>query len=417
MKNYWQFELKTTKKTIFEHMHFENKYTSMLTKFSPILVLSALMFFFIGSNAYTQEVYKIKKVVIDAGHGGKDPGAIGRKSKEKDITLAVALKVGEYISNNFSDIEVIYTRKEDVFVGLDERSRLANESGADIFISIHCNANPSKAPYGTETYVMGLHKSEGNLDVAMRENAVITYEEDYSSKYEGYDPNSAESFIIFSLMQHSFLEQSLNMASLIQDEFRDRARRRDRGVKQAGFIVLWKTSMPSVLVELGFLSNAKEEDFLISSEGQSYLASSIYRAFRDYKERVESRSTFTAESSFDSSIHKGSKPEPTTLSTQWNVPKPEYKSAQLGSGIKYKVQITASSNRIPTNSPFFKNIENVEELAVGGLYKYLVGSKITYSETVAFCDQIRELFPDAFIVAFKDGQSISIDQARRLSSN
>lgn len=398
-------------------MHFENKYTSMLTKFYPILVSVLLMFFFVPLIAYNQEAYKIKKVVIDAGHGGKDPGALGRKSKEKDITLAVALKVGEYISNSFSDVEVIYTRKVDVFVGLDERSRIANESGADLFISIHCNANPSKAPYGTETYVMGLHKSEGNLDVAMRENAVITYEEDYSSKYEGYDPTSAESFIIFSLMQHSFLEQSLNMASLIQNEFRDRARRRDRGVKQAGFIVLWKTSMPSVLVELGFLSNAKEEDFLITAEGQSYLASSIYRAFRDYKERVESRSTFTAESRFDSSIHEGNIPDQSTISTQWNVQNPEYNIAKLGTGVKYKVQITASTNRIPTNSSFFKNIDNVEELAVGGLYKYLVGNKNSYSETVAFCDQVRELFPDAFIVAFKDGQSIPLDQARRLSSN
>lgn len=389
----------------------------MLTNISPILVLVLVLFFVNSLKASNPEVYKLKRVVIDAGHGGKDPGALGRKSKEKDITLAVALKVGDYISKNMPDVEVIYTRKEDVFVGLDERSKLANESGADLFISIHCNANPSKVPYGTETYVMGLHKSEGNLDVAMRENAVITYEEDYSSKYEGYDPNSAESFIIFSLMQHSFLEQSLSMASLVQNEFKDRALRKDRGVKQAGFIVLWKTSMPSVLVELGFLSNAKEEDYLISEQGQTYLASSIYRAFRDYKERLESRSTFTAESRFDSSIHQGNVPQSSTVTTQWNDKKPEYNQAKFGSGVTYKVQITASSNRIPTNSSFFKNLDNIEELAVGNLYKYLVGSKESYNETVVFCDQVRELFPDAFIVAFQNGKTIPLDEARRLTSN
>lgn len=398
-------------------MQIINKYTTILTKFYTILVFVSALLFLTSANTYTPEAYKIRKVVIDAGHGGKDPGATGRKSKEKDITLSVALKVGEYIKTQYSDVEIIYTRKEDVFVALDERSRIANENGADLFISIHCNANPSKSPYGTETYVMGLHKSDGNLDVAMRENAVITYEEDYSTKYEGYDPNSAESFIIFSLMQHSFLDQSLNMASLIQDEFRERARRRDRGVKQAGFIVLWKTSMPSVLVELGFLSNAKEEDFLNSSEGQSYLASSIFRAFREYKERVELRSTFTAESRFDSSILKESNPNASTISTQWASKDPEHKVANLNNGIVYKVQITASSNRIPTNSSFFKNLENVEELSVGGLYKYIVGNKKTYYETVEFCDQVRELFPDAFVIAFHDGKSISLDQARKLSSN
>jgi N-acetylmuramoyl-L-alanine amidase len=398
-------------------MQIINKYTSILTRFSPILVYVSAMLFYVSANAYTPEVYKIRKVVIDAGHGGKDPGAISRKSKEKDITLSVALKVGEYIKAQFSDVEIIYTRKEDVFVALDERSRIANENGADLFISIHCNANPNRSPYGTETYVMGLHKSDGNLDVAMRENAVITYEEDYSTKYEGYDPNSAESFIIFSLMQHSFLDQSLNMASLIQEEFRDRARRKDRGVKQAGFIVLWKTSMPSVLVELGFLSNAKEEEFLNSSEGQSYLASSIFRAFREYKERVESRSTFTAESRFDSSILKESNPNSSTISTQWASKDPEHRVASLSNGVVYKVQITASSNRIPTNSSFFKNLENVEELSVGGLYKYIVGNKKTYSETAEFCNQVRELFPDAFVIAFQDGKSISLDHARKLSSN
>jgi N-acetylmuramoyl-L-alanine amidase len=388
------------------------KYISIQTKTIGIVVLSALLFFSVAIYARTPEGYRIKKVVIDAGHGGKDSGARGKNSLEKDITLAVALKVGEYIGNHFSDVEVIYTRKEDVFVGLDERTKIANESGADLFISIHCNANPSKVPFGTETYVMGLHKSDENLDVAMRENAVITYEEDYTTKYEGYDPNSAESFIIFNLMQHSFLDQSLNMASLVQDEFRDRAKRKDRGVKQAGFLVLWRASMPSVLVELGFLSNLKEEEFLVTESGQDYLASAIFRAFRDYKNKIESRSAFTAETYFDSSIKtstdNASAPKITTTWTDYTL---EYKSVVLEKGLLFKVQITASSKQIPTNSTFFKNVDGVEEYNADGIYKYLVGSKKSYSDALDFNKQIRELFPDAFIVAFLDGKQIPLSQA------
>ncbi len=388
------------------------KYITIQTKSIGIVVLSAILFFSFTLYAHAPEGYKIKKVVIDAGHGGKDSGARGKNAMEKDITLAVALKVGEYISKHLSDVEVIYTRKEDVFVGLDERTKIANESGADLFISIHCNANPSKVPYGTETYVMGLHKSDENLDVAMRENAVIAYEEDYTTKYEGYDPNSAESFIIFNLMQHSFLDQSLNMASLVQDEFRDRAKRKDRGVKQAGFLVLWKASMPSVLVELGFLSNPKEEEYLVTEGGQDYLASAIFRAFRDYKNKIETRSAFTAESYFDSSLKTStnnvSAPKVTTT---WTESTPEYKSVVKEQGLLFKVQITASSKQIPTNSAFFKNIDGVEEYNADGIYKYLVGSKKSYSEALDFNKQIRELFPDAFIVAFLDGKQIPLNQA------
>ena len=397
-------------------MQQANKYILIITKYSYLVVFTLFLFSATLANANTPEVYRIKKVVIDPGHGGRDPGALGRKSKEKDITLAVALKLGEYINANLPDVEVIYTRKEDVFVGLEARSTIANESGADLFISIHCNANPSRSPFGAETYVMGLHKSDGNLDVAMRENAVITYEEDYTTKYEGYDPNSAESFIIFSLMQHSFLEQSLNMASLVQDEFRERARRHDRGVKQAGFLVLWKASMPSVLVELGFLSNAKEEEYLMSSDGQAYLASAIFRAFRDYKLRVESRSTFTAESQFNTSISEKSDPNAPKISTQWAA-ETMHNKATFTNGVQYKVQIKASRNPIPSNSADFKNVGNIEEFEADGIYKYLVGSKSTYNEALEFSKQIRELFPDAFIIAFQDGNPISLDQARRLTIN
>lgn len=409
-------EFKTTKKSIFEHMQFVNKYISTLTSFLLLLVFGLAGNSYSYGNSYGPEPYRLKKVVIDAGHGGQDPGAIGKKSKEKDIVLAVALMVGEYIEKSFPEVKVIYTRKEDVFVPLDERSNIANEIGADLFISIHCNANSSRVPYGVETYVMGLHKSEGNLDVAMRENAVITYEEDYSTKYEGYDPKSSESFIIFSLMQNSFLDQSLNMASFLQEEFREKARRHDRGVKQAGFIVLWKTSMPSVLVELGFLSNPKEEDYLITSEGQSYLASAVFRAFRAYKEQIELKSSYAAENSFDYSLSQSKEVASPKISAQWN-DNPDFKLENVGSELTYKVQITSSGNRIDTNDPFFKNLKNVEVYFTNNIYKYLVGNKETYQGISEICEQVRELFPDAFIIAFKDGEQISLDKAKKISQN
>ena len=233
-------------------------------------------------------------VVIDAGHGGKDPGTVGLKAKEKDINLAVALRTGQYIKNNLKDVKVIYSRDDDTFIGLAERAEVANRNKADIFISIHSNAMNDKRFTGAETWVLGQSKDEANLQVAMKENSVITFEKDYQAKYEGYDPNSVESFIIFSLMQNTYLKQSTEFASMIQDQFRDRVGRKDRGVKQAGFVVLWRTTMPSVLVELGFLSNAEEEKYLISETGQDYLASAIYRAFRDYKHTIDNRSGLNA---------------------------------------------------------------------------------------------------------------------------
>lgn len=238
---------------------------------------------------------KIKKVVIDAGHGGKDSGTRGKFSKEKDIALNVALKLGEYIDEYLNDVEVIYTRKEDKFVELEERARIANDSGADVFISIHVNALPANVSKqrrnevkGTETYVMGLHKTEGNLQVAKRENAVILLEEDYKERYEDFDPNSPESHILFSLTQSAYQENSLLLAGMIEDQFGSRAGRKSLGVKQAGFWVLWRTSMPSVLVEIGFLTNSKEEKELNDASVQGNLASGVFRAFRDYKNQIES---------------------------------------------------------------------------------------------------------------------------------
>jgi N-acetylmuramoyl-L-alanine amidase len=229
-------------------------------------------------------------VVIDAGHGGKDPGAVGAKGKEKHINLAVALKTGKYITDNMKDVKVIYTRDDDTYPGLAERAEIANKNKADLFISIHSNALTDKRLYGAETYVLGQTMDDANLQVAMKENSVITLESDYQTKYEGFDPNSAESYIIFSLMQNTYLKQSTEFATLVQGQFRDRVGRKDRGVRQAGFVVLWRTTMPSVLVELGYITNPEEEKFLLSEQGQDYLASAIYRAFRDYKQTIDSRS-------------------------------------------------------------------------------------------------------------------------------
>jgi N-acetylmuramoyl-L-alanine amidase len=248
-----------------------------------------------SSNAPIQNDFKVKTIVIDAGHGGKHPGTSGKYPTEKNITLKVALKLGKLIEENLPGVKVLYTRKTDVFIGLAERAKVATDNHADVFISIHANSLPTETPdarkqsiYGTETYVMGLHKNEENFEVAKRENSVILLEDNYKEKYAGFDPNSPESYILFSLTQSASQEGSLQLASKIENEFGKRAGRHSRGVKQAGFQVLWMTTMPSVLVEIGYLSNTKEERDLHDDKVQDYIASGVYRAFRDYKNEVES---------------------------------------------------------------------------------------------------------------------------------
>ncbi len=235
-----------------------------------------------------KRAYRVQKVVIDAGHGGRDTGTTGRFSKEKEIALEIALELGKTIKRYLKDVEVVYTRTDDSFPSLVDRANLANKNGADLFISIHCNSAPySSRVSGTETYVMGFDKVAGNLEVAKRENRVILLEENYAENYEGFDPNSPESHILFSLYQNAYLDNSLRLAQKIEHQFKTRAGRRSRGVKQAPFWVLWKTSMPSVLVETGYLSNPKEEKDLNDKLKQSYIASGIFRAFRDYKQEIE----------------------------------------------------------------------------------------------------------------------------------
>lgn len=249
-----------------------------------ILCAAAILLF---TTVNANNNFSLKTVVIDAGHGGKDPGAIGAsKTNEKDIALVVALKLGDYISRNFPDVNVIYTRKTDVFLELHERAEIANKNKADLFIAIHCNSSTNTEAFGTSTYVLGLHRTEANLEVAKRENAVIMLEEDRDKNYE-FDPNSPEGHIIMSMKQNAFLDQSIDFASKIENQLENYAKRKSLGVKQAGFYVLYKTAMPSLLAEIGFISNPDEEKFLNSVKGQDYVASSLFNAFKDYKREME----------------------------------------------------------------------------------------------------------------------------------
>jgi N-acetylmuramoyl-L-alanine amidase len=241
-----------------------------------------------SSSTFVREGYKIDMIIIDAGHGGKDPGTQGKNSKEKDICLKIALKLGKYIEQNMKDVQVVYTRKTDTYLAYHERPVIANKHKADLFICIHANSNPNPKAHGSETYVMGLAKEEKNFEIAKRENSVMLFDKDYKEHYEGFDPNSAESYILFSLTQSAFVESSLSFANKIENQFKEKVGRPSRGVKQGPFWVLWATAMPSVLIETGFLSNPAEEKYLLSTAGQDAIASGIYRAFKEYKNEVES---------------------------------------------------------------------------------------------------------------------------------
>ncbi len=256
-----------------------------------IAVISILTIFFsLGSFSFLNpKQVKVVKIVIDPGHGGKDPGCIGKISSEKDVALDVSLELGKILKEYLPDVQVQFTRSDDRFIDLYERAKIANVNDADLFISIHCNADPQKRAYGTETWVMGVNKNDKNLEeVVIRENSVILLEEDHVANYDGFDPKSPESYILFNLYQSAYINNSLSLAGKIEGQFKDRVQRNSRGVKQAGFLVLWKTSMPSVLIELGFLTHAQEEKYLNDDLSQTYMASAIFRAIRDYKAEIES---------------------------------------------------------------------------------------------------------------------------------
>lgn len=348
-------------------------------------------------------------VVIDAGHGGRDPGAKGATVNEKVINLAVALKLGNLISDKHDDVKVIYTRKTDKFIELDERANIANRNKADLFISIHANAvKRGSHVMGTETFTLGLARNDENLEVAKRENSVILLEDDYLQKYEGFDPNSTESYIIFEFMQNKHMEQSIQLASEIQKSFTT-AKRVDRGVKQAGLLVLRKTSMPSVLVELGFITNKDEEKFMKSADGQNKLAKSLYDAFAKYKKEYDKRKGLITSSASTqkqqnekTESEKTNKPQtPTIVHTKENA-----KTNNKKDQIIYKVQIATSSKKLPGNSNVFKGYKNVDYYIEKGLYKYTYGETTDMQSITDIQRKIRKDFKDAFIVAFKNGERI-----------
>jgi N-acetylmuramoyl-L-alanine amidase len=347
---------------------------------------------------------KLKVLVIDPGHGGQDPGALGSKAREKDIVLAIGLKLGMLINENHTDVKVIFTRKDDTFIPLHERAEIANRNNADLFISIHANANKNHTIFGAETYAMGLHTNEKNMEVAKKENAAITFEKDYSTHYEGYDPNSAESFIIFTLMQNTFMEQSLEFANFIQTSFDGYAQRINRGVKQAGFLVLWKTSMPSVLIETGFISNSEEEKYLTSEEGQNKLAESIYKSFLDYKTQIESKSNFT---------------QTQTVELPENTQTIVYDTSAIAANtdIIFKVQILSSQKQIKDKQKIvkkckkIKGFSQIDEFYTGNSYKYSLGSSNNYKEIIEFTKAVKKVYAKAFIIAFKNGKIIPLNDA------
>jgi N-acetylmuramoyl-L-alanine amidase len=358
-------------------------------------------------------------IVIDPGHGGKDPGALGAMSRESDINLAIALKTGEYIEKNIPNTTVIYTRKDDSWVELRDRPKIANKANADLFISIHTNSTSSKNVMGAETWIMGHAKDQANLAVAMTENAVMLLEDDYTTKYEGFDPKSSESYIMFSLTHKVYQEQSTDLASKIQAQFRERVNRNDRDVKQAGFWVLYNTKMPSVLVETGFITSPSEEKYLNSKEGQDYLAASIYRACRDYLNEIDSKSSISWTKQQDQKHEQKLTPK--------QEPKPEeakdtalsqnlkqdtiIKDIAHSDGIAFMVQVTSSITRTEIRPENFKGLKDIVEIAAPGRFKYVSGSFADYSSAVNYRNKVDTLYPDAFVIAVKDNKILPLQQA------
>ena len=372
-----------------------------------------------------QNSIKIKTVVLDAGHGGKDTGAISKNGaiKEKDITLSVALKLGKMINSNYPDVKVVYTRKRDEYIELSKRAEIANRNKADLFISIHVNSQKGTTATGTETFVMGTHKSSSNFEICKLENSVIVLEEDYQSKYEGFDPNSPESYIIFSLLQNTHLEQSLKFAALIQDNFKLGPIKVNRGVKQGGLLVLWKTTMPAVLTEIGFISNPAESNQLRRDAVQSQIAARIFNAFAKYKTDYEggapklipdnempSHSAEQQEAAVESAeeqeatVASADRQEATVAETAVQDEQPEAKrqpaakGQPAASGKAYRIQILSVTKVLPAGAPDLKGRRDAYYIYANKAYKYCIGEYATREEAAADLPKIRKQFSGAFII-------------------
>lgn len=343
----------------------------------PLLLMGAV------SYAETNSSMKLRTVVIDAGHGGHDPGTISpdKKLKESSINLDIALALGKKIDEAFPDIKVLYTRKKDVFVPLATRADIANRNHADLFISIHVNSVKSKSDVrGVETFVMGTDKSASNMEVCKRENSVILLEKDYSTTYQGFDPSNAESYILFNLMQNASFEQSIEMASLVQKQLKKGPITVDRGIKQAPILVLWRTTMPAILVEVGFLSNSSDRKILADKSQRNKIADNIFKAFCSFKNGYDEEISFVEETETDS-----------------REPQVEVATDKTD-GKAYRIQIMALSKNLKEGSPLFKGLKDVDKLHVNGLYKYTVGRYSSKEEASAALKTVKAKFPEAFIV-------------------
>jgi len=363
---------------------------------TTVLVLTLSFAFSISLEA--QVPYKIRKVVIDPGHGGKDPGCNGHHSREKEVALSIGLDLGKKLKAQYPDIQVIYTRDTDVFIPLNERAAIANRNKADLFISIHFNyISVRNRATGSETYVLGLHRAEDNLDVAKRENSAILLEDNYEKTYEGFDPYSPEGHIILSMFQNAHLEQSILFATHVESAFKKLSRLPSRGVKQAGFLVLRETTMPSVLIETGFLSTDTDENYLMKKENQQEMASTILKAFSNYKKEVEE---------YQEPDISASTPQKATNAQTTNNEDAKAPTSTKGSlEVAYRIQIAASSKS--TIDARYHNIDDLEVIKEGEMYKFLVGY---FSSAEAARPRLSALkangFDGAFIVAYKDGQRI-----------
>ncbi|WP_432264681.1 N-acetylmuramoyl-L-alanine amidase family protein [Autumnicola psychrophila] len=347
---------------------------------------------------FANEVPDVERfvVVLDAGHGGKDPGNIGNGYKEKDIALSIILKVGKELEDQ--GVDVIYTRKTDVFIPLKRRTQIANEAKADLFVSVHCNAHSSQAS-GTETFVLGLRRSDDNLEIAKRENSVIYLEDDYEVTYNGFDPNSPESYIGLALMQEEYLNQSILLADFIQKKFTNELSRKNRGVKQDVFLVLREAVMPSVLIETGFLTNNQEGAFLNSGNGQNKMSAAISKAIINYSKNIN-LSTLESINETEGNI------EATPV------------ASSIYDGIIFKVQVAAGSKKVETKSYNFKGLQNINRVKEGKLFKYYLGETSDYLKIQNLHQEaISSGYSSSYIVAFKDGRKITVNEALKSKLN
>ncbi len=332
-----------------------------------------------------KSIVELKTVVIDAGHGGHDPGACNGKYQEKDITLAVAKLLGTKIKANYPNVKVIYTRDTDKFVKLHERANIANKNNADLFISIHINSAANKSARGHETFVMGQSMNESNMEVCKLENSVITLEDDYTSNYQGFDPNDPESYIIFSLLQYSHLEQSLDFATAVQKHAGESPVANNRGVKQDNFLVLWKCTMPAVLIELGFLSNANDLKALTNKDNQDKMALNIYKAFKEYKK------------SYDTEIYIPTEEETAAVKAAQSAASSSVKTATNGN---FGIQIFAGSKKLPASDSAFKGW-SAKHIMTNGKYKYYIGPFASREDAQKELEKVRKSFPQAYIISLK----------------